>query len=143
MRLSLHSDYALRILMALSASGRQMSVDEIAGQYGISRNHLAKVAQRLQALGYVSAQRGRGGGLTLAREPETVIVGTVVREFENLEGLVECMDPATSTCPVCGGCGLQGALGGALAAFLAHLDGYTLTDLVPQPARFRALLGVA
>ena len=25
----------------------------------------------------------------------------------------------------------------------AHLDGYTLTDLVPQPSRFRALLGVA
>src|SRR3546814_15068504 len=80
MRLSLHSDYALRILMALSATGRQMSVDEIAGQYGISRNHHAKVAQRLQALGYVSAQRGRGGGLTLAREPDAVIVGTVVRE---------------------------------------------------------------
>src|SRR3546814_10686702 len=111
MRLSLHSDYALRILMALSATGRQMSVDEIAGQYGISRNHLAKVAQRLQALGYVSAQRGRGGGLTLAREPDAVIVGTVVREFENLEELVECMDTATSSCPVCGGCGLQGALG--------------------------------
>src|SRR3546814_12919651 len=95
MRLSLHSDYALRILMALSASGRQMSVDEIAGQYGISRNHLAKVAQRLQGLGYVSAQRGRGGGLTLAREPGEVGVGTGVRQFENLDGLVECMTPAT------------------------------------------------
>ena len=75
MRLSLHSDYALRILMALAATGRQMSVDEIAGQYGVSRNHLAKVAQRLQALGYVAAQRGRGGGLTLAKAPEAVIVG--------------------------------------------------------------------
>src|SRR3546814_14434038 len=105
----LHSDYALRILMALSATGRQMSVDEIAGQYGISRNHLAKVAQRLQALGYVSAQRGRGGGLTLAREPDAVLVGTVVREFEHLEGLVECMDPATPTCPVCAGRGPHGA----------------------------------
>jgi Rrf2 family nitric oxide-sensitive transcriptional repressor len=142
MRLSLHSDYALRILMALAATGRQMSVDEIAGQYGISRNHLAKVAQRLQALGYVSAQRGRGGGLRLARPAGDIGAGTVVREFENLEGLVECMAPATSTCPVCGGCGLQGALGGALAAFLSHLDGFTLTDLVPQPGRFRALLGV-
>src|SRR3546814_17553556 len=92
-----------------------------------------------RSLGYVSAQRGRGGGLTLAREPDAVIVGTVVREFENLEGLVECMDPATSTCPVCGGCGLQGALGWALAAFLTHPDGYRLTDLVPQPGRFRDL----
>ncbi|WP_374524487.1 Rrf2 family transcriptional regulator [Sphingopyxis sp.] len=142
MRLSLHSDYALRILMALAAAGRQMSVDEIAGQYGISRNHLAKVAQRLQALGYVNAQRGRGGGLTLAKAPRDVIAGTLVRQFEKLDGLVECMDAATSTCPVRGGCGLQGALGGALGAFLIHLDGYTLADLVPQPARFRDLLGV-
>lgn len=143
MRLSLHSDYALRILMTLAATERQMSVDEIAGQYGISRNHLAKVAQRLQALGYVSAQRGRGGGLTLAHDPAEVGVGAVVRQFENLDGLVECMNSATSTCAVRGACGLQGALGGALAAFLAHLDGYRLADLVPQPARFRALLGVA
>ena len=143
MRLSLHSDYALRILMALTATKRQMSVDEIAGQYGVSRNHLAKVAQRLQALGYVSAQRGRGGGLTLARDPAEVVVGAVVRQFENLDGLVECMNAATSACAVRGACGLQGALSGALAAFLAHLDGYSLADLVPHRARFRDLLGVA
>lgn len=141
MRLSLHSDYALRVLMALAAAGRQMSVDEIAGQYGISRNHLAKVAQRLQSLGYIQAQRGRGGGLTLAMAPVDVRVGAVVRQFENLE-IVECMDSATSACPVRGGCGLQGALGGALAAFLGHLDGYTLDDLMAHPGRFRTLLGV-
>ncbi|MGN6691230.1 MAG: RrF2 family transcriptional regulator [Sphingopyxis sp.] len=141
MRLSLHSDYALRVLMALAATGRQMSVDEIARQYGISRHHLAKVAQRLQMLGYVDAQRGRGGGLTLARETREIGVGKVVREFENLDGLVECMDAATSTCPVRGGCGLQAALSGALGAFLIHLDGYTLADLLPRPTRFRELLG--
>lgn len=143
MRLSLHSDYALRILMALCATGEQMSVDEIAGRYDISRNHLAKIAQRLQGLGYVATQRGRGGGLRLARDPAEISVGTVVRQFENLNALVECMDPATSRCAVRGGCGLQGALGGALNAFLAHLDGFTLADLVPQPGRFRALLGAA
>lgn len=143
MRLSLHSDYALRILMALPATGELMSVDQIAGHYGVSRNHLAKVAQRLQALDYVATQRGRGGGMRLAHDPAAINVGTVVRQFENLDTLVECMDPATSTCPVRGACGLQGVLGGALAAFLDHLDGYTLADLLPQPARFRALLGAA
>ncbi|MGH6652792.1 MAG: RrF2 family transcriptional regulator [Sphingopyxis sp.] len=140
MRLSLHSDYALRILMALGATGAQMSVDEIAARYGVSRNHLAKVAQRLQGLGYVATQRGRGGGMRLAQEPAAINVGAVVRAFENLDNFVECMDPATSACPVRGACGLQGALGGALSAFLRHLDGFTLADLLPQPARFRALL---
>lgn len=140
MRLSLHSDYALRILMALGATGELMSVDDIATRYGVSRNHLAKVAQRLQGFGYVITQRGRGGGMRLAQDATAIRVGAVVRQFENLDTLVECMDPATSTCPVRGACGLQGALGGALSAFMAHLDGFTLDDLLPQPARFRALL---
>ena len=140
MRLSLHSDYALRILMALGATGEQMSVDEIAARYTVSRHHLAKVAQRLQGLGYVATQRGRGGGMRLAHPPAAINVGAVVRAFENLDTFVECMDPATSTCPVRGACGLQGVLGGALAVFLAHLDGFTLADLLPQPARFRAML---
>ncbi|UKK83645.1 Rrf2 family transcriptional regulator [Sphingopyxis sp. BSN-002] len=141
MRLSLHSDYALRILMALGATGEQMSVDEIAGHYGVSRNHLAKVAQRLQGLGYVATQRGRGGGMRLARQTGEINVGAVVRQFENLDTFVECMDAATSTCPVRGACGLQGVLGGALGAFVRYLDDYTLADLLPQPGRFRALLG--
>ena len=63
MQLSLHSDYALRVLMALVSAERQLSVDEIARRYGISRNHLAKVAQRLQSEGFVTTLRGRGGGM--------------------------------------------------------------------------------
>lgn len=143
MRLSLHSDYALRILMALGATGEKMSVEEIASQYDISRNHLAKIAQRLQGLGYVATQRGRGGGMRLAQEAGDINVGAVVRQFENLDAIVECMDPVTSTCPVRGACGLQGVLSGALGAFVRYLDDYTLADLLPQPARFRALLGAA
>ena len=63
MQLSLHSDYALRVLMTLAAAERQLSVEEIARRYGISRNHLAKIAQRLQAEGFVTTHRGRGGGM--------------------------------------------------------------------------------
>lgn len=69
MHLSLQTDYGLRVLMLLASTDRQMSVDEIARSYGISRNHLAKVAQRLQSSGYVETSRGRGGGLRLAFLP--------------------------------------------------------------------------
>ncbi|MBX9661695.1 Rrf2 family transcriptional regulator [Novosphingobium sp.] len=57
MHLSLQTDYGLRVLMLLASTDRQMSVDEIARSYGISRNHLAKVAQRLQSSGYVETVR--------------------------------------------------------------------------------------
>lgn len=65
MHLSLQTDYGLRVLMLLASTDRQMSVDEIARSYGISRNHLAKVAQRLQSSGYVETSRGRGGDCVL------------------------------------------------------------------------------
>jgi Rrf2 family nitric oxide-sensitive transcriptional repressor len=135
MQLSLHSDYALRVLMALAAGNRQLSVEEIARRYGISRNHLAKVAQKLQAEGYVITFRGRGGGMRLALPASEIVVGDVVRRFENLESFVGCFTTG-SGCVVNGMCALKPALGGAVEAFLAHLDGFRLTDLVPDRAGF-------
>lgn len=140
MRLNLQTDYALRVMMALAAFGGQMSVDEIASGYGISRNHLAKVAQRLQALGYVGATRGRGGGIRLAVAPKQVNVGSVVRAFESLDGFVGCMDVTSPGCVVSGVCGLRHALDAALTHFLGHLDGYTLADLVPEAGPFLSQL---
>lgn len=134
--LSLQTDYGLRILMLLASTDRQMSVDEIARSYGISRNHLAKVAQRLQSSGYVETSRGRGGGLRLAVAASELNVGRIVRELENLDTFVECMSPVRNMCPATGVCGLQNALGLALGDFLNRLDGYTVADLVPDPAWF-------
>lgn len=140
MQISLHSDYALRTLMALATAGRQLSVDEIARRYGISRNHLAKVAQRLQAEGLVETFRGRNGGMRLARPAGEIVVGEVVRRFENFESFVGCF-PDGQGCAVDGLCALKPALAGALEAFLAHLDGYRLSDLVPDRAAFLERLG--
>lgn len=139
MQLSLHSDYALRILMALAATGGRLSVDDVARRYAISRNHLAKVAQQLQAQGFVVTIRGRGGGMELARPASEIVVGDVVRRFERLESFVSCF-PKGGGCAVDGACGLKPALSGALEAFLAHLDTYRLSNLVPNRAVFLARL---
>jgi Rrf2 family nitric oxide-sensitive transcriptional repressor len=135
MQLNLQTDYALRVLMALAAGDRQSSVEEIARQYGISRNHLANVAQKLHGEGFITTFRGRGGGMRLARPVEQIVVGDVVRRFENLDSFVGCF-AGGSGCVVNGSCGLKPALGGALAAFLDHLDGYRLSDLVPDRQTF-------
>jgi len=140
MRLNVHTDYALRILMFLATKQAQASVDEIATSYGISRNHLMKVSQKLTELGYVTTRRGRGGGLRLAQDPETIIVGTVVRSIEPIGGFVECFDQVNNKCRVTGVCGLQGALTTALADFMARLDQYSLADLTPAPQKFAARL---
>jgi len=139
MQLNLHTDYALRVLMALAASGEQLSVDWIAGHYGISRNHLAKVVQGLQAEGYVLTFRGRGGGIRLARPAGEINVGEVVRRFESLDSFVGCMGDGGG-CAIDGTCGLKGALAGALRAFLEHLDDFTLADIVGRKDRMMAKL---
>lgn len=143
MQLSLHSDYALRILMALAASGRRLSVDDVARQFDISRNHLAKVAQELQAQGFIATTRGRNGGMELAQEPQDIVVGDVVRRFERLDGFVSCLGLGAPDCVVNGVCGLKPALSGALEAFLAHLDTYRLADLTPNRKAFMARLETA
>ena len=140
MRLTLHTDYALRTLMFLAIRDGHHSIAVIADAYGISKNHLMKVAQRLTAEGFVQSVRGRSGGLKLARSPATLNVGAVVRIMEETGGFVECFDPVTNTCVVTPACDLRHALAGALEAFARHLDQFTIADLIPDSAKYRALL---
>jgi Rrf2 family nitric oxide-sensitive transcriptional repressor len=70
MRLNLHTDYALRILMYLATKSDQASVDEIAGAYGISRNHLMKVARSLVELQLIEARRGVAAASHLPLHPK-------------------------------------------------------------------------
>jgi Rrf2 family nitric oxide-sensitive transcriptional repressor len=137
MKLSLFSDYSLRTLMYAALAEERFQLDAVTAAYGISRHHLAKVVHQLGKLGYLETQRGRGGGLRLARPAEDIRIGALVRETEQQAVLVECFDPATNTCPLNGSCRLKGLLAEALSAFYASLDRYTLRDLVSGPHRAR------
>jgi Rrf2 family nitric oxide-sensitive transcriptional repressor len=133
MHLTLHADYALRVLLYLSAHPtRQVSTGEISEAYGISKNHLVRVVQELGKLGYVDVRPGRSGGLALAREPSEVRVGEVIRRMEPHMNLLECFDPAENTCPIMPACGLKHALVEARDAFLAVLDKLTLADVIQR-----------
>lgn len=136
MRLSLHTDYALRTLMFLAVKDGHHSIAEISRAYGISKNHLMKVAQRLSAEGFVESVRGRSGGLRLARPAGALNVGAIVRIMEDMNNFVECFDPTTNSCTVSPVCGLRQTLAGALEAFARHLDRYTIADLIPDTESF-------
>ena len=142
MRLTVQTDFALRTLMFLSVSEGHQTIDMIARHYGISKNHLMKVAQRLVAEGYIESQRGRGGGLALARAPNALNLGTIVRKFEDVGAFVECFDPVTNQCAATPACGLKHILAGGVAAFMAHLDRYTVADLVVDRGLFAKALGL-
>ncbi len=130
MQLSLHADYALRVLIyAGSHPRRTVTTSQISEAYGISRTHLVRVVHTLGVCRYIDVIPGRNGGIRLRRPAEEILLGQVVRDAEPNMRLVECFDPATNTCPITKVCGLKNMLRLALEAFLGELDQHTLADL--------------
>ena len=143
MHLTIHADYGLRLLMYLGVRRESLStVQEVADAYGVSAHHLVKVAQHLAQQGFVHAVRGRKGGLELAREPEEIRVGDVVRRMESDLALVECFDRDKDRCTLTPVCRLRPVLFEALEAFLAVLDEVTLADLLADPVPVADLLEI-
>jgi|SRR5665213_1973097 len=143
MKLSAYSDYAIRVLMQTALrSPQRLTVAEVALTFGISRHHLVKVVHDLGRSGYLATQRGIGGGFTLARAPEHIRLGDIVRLGEESETVIDCLDGENHHCRLLPVCRLKGILDEAAAAFFAVMDGYTLADLVKQPSKMRAVLGI-
>ena len=144
MRLTVYTDYSLRMLMYLAVkSDGRATIAEVAAAYGISKAHLTKVAHQLGLAGYVETVRGKGGGLSLARAAAGIGLGDVVRRTEPDMALVPCFEPVHGSCQIVPACGLRGALYEARQAFLAVLDRYSLADLVQRRVELAALLHAA
>ena len=131
MRLTTMTDYALRLLMYVAQRPERLcTIAEVAQAYGISEAHLMKVTHQLGLQGWLETIRGKGGGMRLAHPPAKINLGAVVRGVEPDFYLADCFAP-TSACTLTGNCGLTAILNGALADFFAHLDHYSLADLLP------------
>jgi len=136
MRLTRYTDYAMRVLLYLSARpDRLCPISEIARSYAISQNHLMKIVNDLVKAGYLQSVRGRAGGIRLARTAEEINVGALVRHTEDDFDLADC-----GNCFIAPACGLTGALNEATRAFLAVLDRYSLADVMTQREDFLKLL---
>ena len=108
MRLTTFTDYGLRMLMRLASEpGRAFSTADLAEEFGLSRNHLAKIMQHLARAGFVETRRGGGGGAVLARPADRIRLGNVIDLLEEGQPLVECF-------------GTDGGDGKCLAAFVAR-----------------------
>jgi Rrf2 family transcriptional regulator, nitric oxide-sensitive transcriptional repressor len=140
MKLTLHTDYALRVLIHVAvADGRLITIDDIAKTFDISKQHLMKVVNNLSQKGYLDTVRGRGGGIRLRRAPRDINIGQVVRETEDRLDVIGCLG-RFGYCRIERACVLRGALQDATGAFLAVLDGYTLADLIRPQAALASLL---
>jgi Rrf2 family nitric oxide-sensitive transcriptional repressor len=143
MRMTLHTDYSLRMLAyAATRLDGACTVNDVAEAYGLSRNHLLKVAQTLRKLGFIETTRGRAGGIRMAMAPDQINIGALVRATEEDFSLVECMQAQGGGCVISPVCKLRGMLSEALTAYLAVLDKYTLADIVRNGSELSLLLGI-
>jgi Rrf2 family nitric oxide-sensitive transcriptional repressor len=144
MKLSLYTDFSLRLLMYLAGTGdsRPVSAGLIASRYRISAHHMHKVAQGLRRLGYIESISGRHGGLRLAVAAESLRIGDVVEALEGRNHLVDC---GNGPCGLHGACSLKGALDRAEKRFFDELRKHTLAEMVrgPTEARLQRLLRAA
>lgn len=139
MRLTLHTDYALRVLIQTALNdGKLTTINDVAEAFGISKHHLTKVVNDLSQKGYLDTVRGRNGGIRLMRKPREINIGQVVRDTEDRLDVIECLHRA-GYCRIERACVLRGALSEAIEAFLSVLDTYTLADLI-KPHKALSLL---
>ena len=136
MRLTAFTDYALRVLLYTAAHDDQLTtIAEIQKSFDVSKGHLMKIVHLLSTEGYLHAVRGRSGGIRLAKAPEDINLGELVRLTEPDFKLVECFGRGNH-CLISQYCRLPGPLNAALIAFMATLDGYTLKDMMLKKASF-------
>jgi Rrf2 family transcriptional regulator, nitric oxide-sensitive transcriptional repressor len=141
-RLTIYTDYSLRLLMYLAIhDGRLATIGEVADAYGIAKSHLTKVVHQLGIAGDIETVRGKGGGIRLKTPAESINLGAVVRRTEPDLALVPCFE-GVDACAIGKACLLQATLHDALAAFLAVLDRTTLADVVAPRRKLAALLGL-
>ena len=141
MKLTTFSDYTLRVLMFLALNRERLAtIPEIAAAYEISENHLMKVVHQLARSGVIESVRGKGGGIRLARAPDAIRLGQIVRASEGCAPIVECLSDDAGACRIAPACLLTAALVRAFGALYATLDEYTLADLVQSPGSLKALL---
>lgn len=130
MQITRYTDYSLRVLIYLAVHPDQLcTIQNIADSYNISKNHLMKIVQELNLKGYVTAVRGKNGGVTLNKPPSQINVGTLVRMMEHDSKLLECFSE-NNHCVITPSCRLKGAFMQALESFYRCLDAYNLSDFL-------------
>jgi Rrf2 family nitric oxide-sensitive transcriptional repressor len=138
MRLAAFTDYGLRVLMRLAGTpDAPATTTGIAKEFGIPYNHLAKVVQDLARGGFLTTQRGAGGGIRLARPADSITLGEVVRFLEQRYAIAECFRADGGACLLTPGCRLKSRLAAAREAFLAELGKTSIAECAypgPRPS---------
>lgn len=132
--ISQRAKYALRALMALAGAeaGAPLMIAEISRRKAIPKKFLEQILLELKRAGIVDSRRGRLGGYVLARAPERITFGEVLRLIDGPVALLPCLSvTAYRRCADCAdesGCEIRHAFARVAVATRDVLDGTTLAN---------------
>ncbi len=129
MKLTVKTDYCLRVLIYLQKNKQKTKIQEIADAYEISKNHLSVAVNVLSELGYVHSTSGPKGGIEFNPAFANKTVADLITKIEELD-LVECFNAEKNTCNLNPHCRLKSMLRKATQAFVNELKDYKISDLV-------------
>ena len=134
MRLSTQSRYGVRALfdIAYHAAGLSTQVKDIASRQQISPRYIEQIFQKLKKASLIKSVRGPAGGYYLAKKPEEIRVGDVIRATEKTFDLVHCvrLQPGvTKACARGADCVVKDIWATATAKLMEYFDSVTLEDL--------------
>lgn len=101
MKLSTKGRYGLKAMVDLATeygSGARLSIAQLAERQGVSAAYLEQLIASLKKAGLVTALRGVQGGYVLARSPELISVGEVLRVLEGSTAIVDCVGTTGTDC---------------------------------------------
>lgn len=128
MRLTLKTDYCLRVLIYLQTNKTKVKIQQIADDYQISKNHLSVAVNALSELGYVLSSPGPKGGIEFNPAFANKTVAELILKIEDMN-IVECQGPR-NTCVLTPNCKLKKMLTKAGNAFVNELKSYKIKDLI-------------
>ena len=131
MLISTKGRYALRVLidMAEHSSQEYIKLSDIADRQEISEKYLESIVRQLVVNKIVTGLRGKGGGYKLAKAPDEIIVGEVLRFMEGSLAPVACMEKTNLPCLRVGECRTREFWRGLNDAIRSYTDSFTIADL--------------
>ncbi|MBT6168518.1 MAG: Rrf2 family transcriptional regulator [Verrucomicrobia bacterium] len=129
-----NTDFLYRALIYVALHPeRWVTAREVAEAYKLSHNHISKVCQELIRCGFLNAQRGRGGGVQLARKPEDIHLGELLFLDDDKPKIIDCETGIGGSCCIAPACRLKEIFAQAKRAFLDAMNSPALDEVISQP----------
>lgn len=134
MKMNANTDFLYRALIYVALHPeRWVTAREVTEAYKLSHNHISKVCQELIRCGFLNAQRGRGGGVQLARKPEDIHLGELLFLDDDKPKIIDCETGIGGSCCIAPACRLKEIFAQTKRAFLDAMNSPALDEVISQP----------